>query len=75
LLIKRGNQFIPIEIKSSKTFHPSFLKGLNHFQALVGSRCESGFLIYAGDREQCIHNVFVKHFSKVKEISAMFHEA
>jgi predicted AAA+ superfamily ATPase len=69
LLIKSGNQLIPIEIKSSKTFHPSFLKGLHYFKETVGTRCSQGFLIYAGEREQPIQDFFVHQFTHIKKIS------
>lgn len=69
LLIKQGNQLIPIEIKSSKTFHPDFLKGLRYFKDLVQERCSQGFLIYAGDREQRIQDFMVMNFSQIKAIS------
>ena len=36
LIYKVGNQLIPIEIKSSQTFHKSFLKGIKYFVNLVG---------------------------------------
>lgn len=68
LLIKNANQFIPIEIKSSKTFHPDFLNGLNYFKNLVSTRFEKGYLIYAGDREQHIHDIEVLNFSHAKKI-------
>jgi predicted AAA+ superfamily ATPase len=69
LLIKSGNELVPIEIKSSKTFHPDFLKGLTYFKALAPERVTSGFLVYAGAREQRIHDFGVKHFSHIKTIS------
>lgn len=33
LVIQRGSDLIPIEIKSSKTFSPSYLDGLKYFHA------------------------------------------
>ena len=68
LLIKEGSLLIPIEIKSSKTFHEDFLKGLVHFQNLVSSRCQKGYLIYAGVREQQIHDFAVINFQHTKKI-------
>lgn len=65
LLIKTANQFISIEIKSSKTFHASFLKGLNNFSALAGERVKQSFLIYAGDYEQKIQNTSVINFKSI----------
>jgi len=32
LLIQNAQQYIPIEIKSAQTFHPSFLKGIHSFK-------------------------------------------
>jgi len=68
LLIKEGNQLVPIEIKSSKTFHPEFLKGLHYFKEIAPDRFTTGFLIYAGDREQRIQSMLVKHFSHVRDL-------
>lgn len=69
LILKRGHELIPIEIKGSKTFHPDFLKGLTYFQGLVKERAPFGYLIYSGTHEQKIQNNWVKHFSSVKSIS------
>ncbi len=69
LLIKSGHQLIPIEIKSSKTFHPDFLKGLHYFQDVAKDRFTRGFLIYAGEREQRIQDFFVTQFTHIKQIS------
>lgn len=38
VLFKSGHELIPIEIKSSKTFHADFKKGIEHFQKLAGDR-------------------------------------
>lgn len=70
LLIKTGHDLTPIEIKSSQTFHPNFLKGLHYFQNLLGERVKQSYLIYAGAREQRIKNIQVKHFSNVHTIQS-----
>lgn len=70
LLIKSGSQFIPIEIKSSKTFHSDFLKGLLHFKKLVSERYQQGYLIYAGVREQAIHDISVINFRHTNRIAS-----
>ena len=69
LLMKRGYDLIPIEIKSSKTFHPEFLSGLHYFKSIAPDRFKTGYLIYAGDHEQRIHDCFVANFSHTKAIS------
>ncbi|MDP3705769.1 MAG: ATP-binding protein [Legionellaceae bacterium] len=68
ILMKMGHQLIPIEIKSSKTFHPDFLKSLNHFQSVAKTQCGRGILIYAGDREQRIHEIDVINFRHIKSM-------
>jgi hypothetical protein len=43
---------IPFEIKSSGTYHPDFLKGLNYFEKLFRERVTQSWLIYDGKLEQ-----------------------
>ena len=48
VIYKRSNDLIPIEIKSSKTYHSKFLKGVNFFESLVGERCPEKYVVYGG---------------------------
>ena len=57
LILKEGHLLIPIEIKSSKTFHEDFLKQIHFFQKLTVDRSPRGYLIYAGDFEQKMGSV------------------
>ncbi len=57
VIFKTGNQLIPIEIKSSKTFNSEFLNKLQFFQNLVKERAPQGYLIYAGEQEQQIQSI------------------
>lgn len=57
IIIKQGNQLIPVEIKSAQTFTKQFLKGLHYFQNLVGERASKGYLIYCGTQQQDIDNI------------------
>ena len=52
LVFTKGNQIIPIEIKSSKTFHPDFLKGLDYIEKLFPAKIPKSFLVYDGLMEQ-----------------------
>jgi len=52
LVIRKGHQLIPAEIKSSKTYNPDFLKGLIYFEKLFKDRIPESWLIYDGDIEQ-----------------------
>lgn len=65
LIFKDGNNLIPIEIKSSQTFQPQFLKGLEYFKALTKERCKKGILIYGGEQEQRLNDFFIYNFKHV----------
>lgn len=54
LLVKQGSQLIPIEIKSSKTFSPNFLNGLNYFYKQTPNKATRGAVIYSGTKTQKI---------------------
>lgn len=70
VIYKRGHELIPIEIKSSMTFHSSFLKSLEFFQKLNPERALQGYLVYAGDQEQKIHHITLLNYKHaIKAIS------
>jgi predicted AAA+ superfamily ATPase len=48
LLIQKGRELAPYEIKSAQTFHHSFTKGILYFNNLVGKRGLKGTVVYAG---------------------------
>lgn len=54
LLLQQGSRLIPVEIKSSKTFSPSFLGGLKYFHEQAPQKAEGGAIIYAGSQAQKI---------------------
>ncbi|HNA61840.1 MAG TPA: ATP-binding protein [Rhabdochlamydiaceae bacterium] len=68
VIYKQGNHLIPIEIKSSKTFNPDFLKRLRFFQDLTKKRSPKGYLVYAGDLEQQIHSIELLNFKHASKI-------
>lgn len=51
LIYPRSSELVPIEIKSSKTFDRSLLKGLENFRKIAPDRCSNGYLIYSGNEE------------------------
>lgn len=55
LIVQKGSQLIPIEIKSSKTFSTSLLKGLLQFHQEAPKRVEGGALIYGGQQTQTLN--------------------
>ena len=44
LLIPHGGSIQPVEIKSSSTFTPGFIKGISSLQKQLGDRCRNGIL-------------------------------
>lgn len=68
LLFKSGNHLIPIEIKSSSTFHSDFLKGLKYFQETAAPRAPHGYLIYNGSQEQKIGSNQVLNFKNCSQV-------
>lgn len=50
VIIDRGLELIPLEIKSGKTVAKDFFKGLRYWQDLSGIKDGPSALIYAGDR-------------------------
>ncbi|MCB1118513.1 MAG: ATP-binding protein [Chlamydiia bacterium] len=68
VIIKSGNELIPVEIKSAKTFNTDFLKGLRYFRKLVPERTTRGYVIYAGDQEQMVDGFQLLNYRNVTKI-------
>ena len=66
VVFQQGLELIAIEIKSSKTFHPSFLKGLKAFQKLATTYQVRPYLIYSGDHEQVVQTCHVINYNHVE---------
>lgn len=57
-LLLHARNFIPIEIKSSETFHREFLKNLSYFQKLYPDRIpDHPILVYDGREETSVGNI------------------
>ncbi|MDX2247431.1 MAG: ATP-binding protein [Bacteroidia bacterium] len=52
LVLDKGGNLFPIEIKAGRTLHPTFFDNLVYFQQLSGALPENSFLIYGGDEVQ-----------------------
>ena len=50
VIISRGNELLPIEIKSSQTFSDNLIKKLHFWRTLTGNPKYPGVLIYGGNR-------------------------
>jgi len=59
LLIRDEGTLTPVEIKSSSTFNPDFLKGIRHFRAVAGDRVNDGILLYNGQQNFAVQGVHV----------------
>lgn len=68
IIYKVSHALIPIEVKSSKTVHQDFFKGLHFFKKLVGERCPKGYLIYAGMDESLIQSFQTLNFKKAYQL-------
>ncbi|MEE2717637.1 MAG: DUF4143 domain-containing protein, partial [SAR324 cluster bacterium] len=49
LLVDHGSHLQPIEIKSSQTMNPDYLKGLKKWMSLAQDQGNSPALVYGGD--------------------------
>lgn len=50
VVLDRGSELVPIEIKSGKTISSDFFKNLNYWHSLKGNEQEKSVLIYGGDQ-------------------------
>lgn len=51
-IIESGNNLIPVEIKSGKTIHADFFKGLNYWNKISGNKGRNSYLVYGGVENQ-----------------------
>jgi predicted AAA+ superfamily ATPase len=54
LLFQKASQLVPIEIKSGRTFSPSYLDGLKYFHEQTPEKALGGAVIYGGTETQKI---------------------
>lgn len=52
IVFRKGRKLLPVEIKSSQTYNPGFMKGLDYFKSLFSKEVEKDMLIYDGSIEQ-----------------------
>jgi predicted AAA+ superfamily ATPase len=68
LLLKYGNSFDAVEIKSAQTFHTDFEKGLKSVEKTLGNRIASKTAIYAGDLENTAGNINLLNYKNLTKI-------
>jgi predicted AAA+ superfamily ATPase len=50
LIVREGRKLVPVEIKSAATFNVDFVKGIEQFRKVVGSRSSLGYVLYNGEQ-------------------------
>ncbi len=66
LVQEQGHYLNLFEIKSSMTFHPDFLKGLNYLKNLIPDRIKESHLIYSGEDDFTVQNHKVVNFQRIE---------
>jgi hypothetical protein len=66
LLIDKGIEIEPVEIKSSKSFNKVFLKGIQYYNALGGG--ETGSIIYTGEESWNIQGIKILNYKDLSKI-------
>lgn len=67
-LFQKGRDLVAIEVKSSSTFHTSFLDNLIYFQKIFEERMKSGFVVYGGDEKQNIREFTLLPYNQADKI-------
>ncbi|MBU1200603.1 DUF4143 domain-containing protein, partial [Patescibacteria group bacterium] len=66
LLIDKGGELLPIEIKASATFNGTYMENIKYFNELSGNN--SGYLIYTGRENNSIRNFKILNYKDTKFI-------
>lgn len=64
-LLPTSRKLIPIEIKSSETFHSGFLKNILHLQKVYPNRIIHPKLVYGGNEEQSSGTIDIINFKNI----------
>lgn len=68
LVLRNGNSFNAIEVKSAQTYHPDFAKGLQAFSNVFGDRVERKGVVYAGDFEITSADIKLINYKNLQEM-------
>ncbi len=63
-----GHELQPVEVKSSGTFHPDFLKQFTHFQKAFPERVADPLLVYDGELEHDVRGVRLINFRNLNKL-------
>ncbi|NJO70022.1 MAG: ATP-binding protein [Bacteroidetes bacterium] len=70
IVLEKGQELLPIEIKSGKTINPDMLKGLEYWLKL--SDCKKGYLLYSGDESRLSNKIEIVPWDKQEKLYATF---
>ena len=68
VLIEQGEQLMPVEIKSSQTFHSDFLTGLTKWAKYAGATALPAQLVYGGDLSMTRQGVAVHGWRDMQNV-------
>jgi len=68
VLIEQGEQLMPVEIKSSQTFHSDFLAGLTKWAKYAGATALPAQLVYGGDLSMTRQGVAVHGWRDMQNV-------
>lgn len=71
LIMQKGSNLIPIEIKSSRTYSTAFLEGLEFFHRTAEKKAKSGFVVYQGEASQKIKEFYLYNVEKATDITGL----
>ena len=68
LLISKGNNLVPVEIKSASTFTVGHIKGIRKFSSLAGDRVAERYLVFNGDDRGAVEGVEMLGFEDMAKL-------
>ncbi len=68
LLFSSGSTIMPIEIKTSGTYHSEMAKGLRYWMNLAGVKGVDPTVIYSGETISSVHGIRYFHYSQVTKV-------
>lgn len=70
LLIDRGTELVPVEVKSGQTVNRDFFTGLERWREIAGEAAGRGWVVYGGDRRESRTEVEVVPWERIGTLSA-----
>ncbi len=68
VVIELGEKLLPIEIKSSQTFHADFLNGLTKWVRYAGNAATPAHLVYGGENTMLRNGVAVHSWQNLQDL-------